>query len=87
MHERRGRPRPHHRTAFTFLRAQAAEDFDAYAAFYGSERSRGMGGPLDRPAPRAFATELGHVQLRGYGFWMADVTATGETVGRGPVNP
>ena len=65
------------------LRAQRPADFDAYAAFYGSERSWGMGGPLDRPqAWRAFATELGHWQMRGYGFWAVDVTETGETVGQ-----
>ncbi|MEZ5721901.1 MAG: GNAT family N-acetyltransferase [Paracoccaceae bacterium] len=65
------------------LRAQRPEDFDAYAAFYGSERSWGMGGPLERPqAWRAFAAELGHWQMRGYGFWAVDVTETGETAGQ-----
>ena len=65
------------------LRAQRPDDFDAYAAFYGSERSWGMGGPLERPqAWRAFAAELGHWQMRGYGFWAVDVTETGETVGQ-----
>lgn len=65
------------------LRAQMPQDFDAYADFYGSERSWGMGGPIDRPAAwRLFAAELGHWQMRGYGFWMVDVTETGETVGQ-----
>lgn len=65
------------------LRAQTPQDFDAYADFYGSERSWGMGGPIDRPAAwRLFAAELGHWILRGYGFWMVDVTETGETVGQ-----
>jgi RimJ/RimL family protein N-acetyltransferase len=65
------------------LRAQRPGDFDAYAAFYGSERSWGMGGPIDRPAAwRMFAAELGHWVMRGYGFWIVDVTATGETVGQ-----
>ena len=64
------------------LRAQRPCDFEAYAAFYGSERSRGMGGPHDRAtAWRQFASELGHWVLRGYGFWMIDLTETGETVG------
>ena len=65
------------------LRAQRPSDFDAYAAFYGSERSWGMGGPLDRAqAWRAFAAELGHWQLRGTGFWAVEVTETGQTVGQ-----
>lgn len=65
------------------LRAQRPDDFDAYAAFYGSERSTGMGGPLERPAAwRLFASELGHWVMRGYGFWMVDVTETGQTVGQ-----
>ncbi|HCQ64628.1 MAG TPA: GNAT family N-acetyltransferase [Rhodobacteraceae bacterium] len=64
------------------LRAQRPDDFEAYAAFYASERSWGMGGPHDRPtAWRGFAAELGHWVIRGYGFWMVDVTATGETIG------
>lgn len=65
------------------LRGQRPGDFEAYAAFYGSERSAGMGGPIDRPtAWRAFAAELGHWVMRGYGMWSVDVTATGETVGQ-----
>lgn len=65
------------------LRAPAPEDFDAFAALYASERSTGIGGPLDRPdAWRAFAAEIGHWVMRGYGFWTVDVTETGETVGQ-----
>lgn len=65
------------------LRAPAEADFELYAALYASERSAGIGGPLDRRAAwRGFAAELGHWILRGYGFWMADVTASGETVGQ-----
>lgn len=65
------------------LRAPVPADFDAFADFYASERSVGMGGPIDRPtAWRAFAAELGHWVLRGYGFWAVDVTGTGETVGQ-----
>lgn len=65
------------------LRPQAPSDFDAHAAFYGSARSVGMGGPYDRAAAwRQFATELGHWAMKGYGFWTAVVTATGRTVGQ-----
>ena len=65
------------------LRAQTPSDAEAHAAFYGSVRSAGMGGPLDRPqAWRQFAAELGHWLLRGYGFWMVEVTETGQTVGQ-----
>lgn len=64
------------------LRAPRAADFDAFADFYGSERSWGSGGPLDRPlAWRGFAAEIGHWVLHGYGNWIVEVTGTGEAVG------
>lgn len=65
------------------LRAPAPEDFDAFAAFYASERAQFVGGPLERPAAwRAFAAEIGHWVMRGYGMWLVDVIETGETVGQ-----
>ena len=65
------------------LRGPAPDDFAAYAEFYGSERSAGMGGPLDRPtAWRAFAAELGHWMIHGYGLWRVEVTATGQVIGQ-----
>ncbi len=65
------------------LRAPAPGDFDAYAAFYASDRSHGMGGPKDRvSAWRSFAAELGHWVIRGYGFWTVEATDTGATVGQ-----
>ncbi len=65
------------------LRAQRREDFEQYAAFYATERSWGIGGPLDRPSAwRAFAAELGHWVIRGYGFWSVDITASGTTIGQ-----
>lgn len=71
------------RTERLTLRAQRPSDFETYASFYGSQRSTGMGGPIDRPtAWRLFAAELGHWQIRGYGFWMAELTETGETLGQ-----
>jgi RimJ/RimL family protein N-acetyltransferase len=64
------------------LRAATLDDFELLAAFLTSERSRFVGGPTTRElAWRALAQELGHWQLRGFGRWMVDLTATGETVG------
>lgn len=64
------------------LRAPRPEDFEAFAAFYASDRSWGSGGPLDRPtAWRGFAAEIGHWVLHGYGNWIVEVTETGKAVG------
>ena len=64
------------------LRAPRPEDFEPFAAFYASERSGMVGGPLDRiEAWRSFAAIVGHWPLRGFGRWtVADVT-TGEPLG------
>lgn len=52
------------------LRLPQARDFDAYADYYAEDRSRFTGGPLDRPtAWRAYAAQIGHWHLRGYGLW------------------
>ncbi|SMH50801.1 GNAT family N-acetyltransferase [Maritimibacter sp. HL-12] len=70
-------------TARLTLRAPCREDFGRYATLLASERSRGIGGPAERPAAWSrFAAELGHWVLRGYGLWAVDVTETGETVGQ-----
>ncbi len=64
------------------LRAHRPEDFDAFAAFYGSERAWGMGGPLTRAeAWRMFATEIGHWVIRGYGLWMVEEKASAAPIG------
>ena len=64
------------------LRAPASGDMEALCAFYASDRSRFVGGPLTREQTwRQLATEIGHWTLRGYGRWMVDVTETGATVG------
>jgi len=69
-------------TARLTLRAPGPQDVAAMRAFYGSERSRFVGGPLTAElAWRQLAAEIGHWTLKGYGRWMVDVTATGETVG------
>jgi len=65
------------------LRPNRAGDFEAYAAFYETERSRLRGGPKGRyEAWVQFAAEVGHWQLRGYGFWAVEDKATGAYCGQ-----
>ena len=65
------------------LRAPRAEDFETYAAFYASPRSRFVGGPLSRgDAWRSFAAMHGHWALRGFGLWMVERREDGALVGR-----
>lgn len=64
------------------LRAPEQRDFDAFAAFFGSDRAKFVGGPQDRERSwRQFATEAGHWLLLGYGRWMVVDSATGTVVG------
>ncbi|MBT3359474.1 MAG: GNAT family N-acetyltransferase [Rhodospirillales bacterium] len=59
------------------LRPIRPEDFEAYAAFYQTERSHLRGGPLSRDnAWRQFASEIGHWSLRGYGPWAIEEKET-----------
>ncbi len=59
------------------LRAPQAGDFEDFAAFYMSDRSRFVGGPADPELSwRFLATEIGHWALRGYGRWSVVETAT-----------
>ncbi len=52
------------------LRGPASRDLDAFSAFYASERSQYVGGPLEkRESWRMFGLEIGHWDLRGYGMW------------------
>ncbi|GGH37091.1 Protein N-acetyltransferase, RimJ/RimL family [Cribrihabitans marinus] len=64
------------------LRAPEAGDFPVFAAFFASERSGFVGGPV--PAEQSWrylAAELGHWQLRGFGRWSVVETATGKLAG------
>ncbi len=64
------------------LRAPIAADFEAYAAFRGSERARVLGGPYDRvDAFEQMSALVGHWALRGYGRWMVADRATDEPLG------
>ena len=68
------------------LRAPRPEDWEAYAAFATSERSKGVGGPFPLgQAWRQFATLWGHEALRGFGRFV--VTRRGEDRAIGLVGP
>ena len=65
------------------LRPNRADDFDAYAAFYATDRARLRGGVKTRAqAWIQFAAEIGHWSLRGYGFWAVEDKATGAYCGQ-----
>lgn len=52
------------------LRRPRADDWPAARDFFTSERATGVGGPLSLgKAWRAFAAEIGHWEIRGYGMW------------------
>lgn len=66
-----------------FLRALREDDFEAEAAFFESERSRLVGGPLPRDQVwRVVAGMIGHWALRGFGFWALEEKASGRYMGR-----
>lgn len=59
------------RTERLVMRAPRMSDFDAYAAFRGSDRARGVGGPYSREASHDnLCAIIGHWHLEGYGRWM-----------------
>ncbi|MDW3224519.1 MAG: GNAT family N-acetyltransferase [Paracoccaceae bacterium] len=64
------------------LRAPAQGDVAGFAAFYGSEAARFVGGPLrDFEVWRYTAEVLGHWQLRGFGRWMVERRDTPGAIG------
>ncbi|MGC3938810.1 GNAT family N-acetyltransferase [Roseobacter sp. EG26] len=66
------------RTERFVMRAPRMSDLDAYAAFRGSERSKGVGGPYNREQSHDnLCGIIGHWHLEGYGRWM--VTDTDDT--------
>lgn len=70
-------------TARLRLRAPRPEDFEAEAAFYATDRSAYVGGPLDREQTwRMFATFAGHWVLRGFGMFAVEDKETGAYLGR-----
>lgn len=57
-------------TSRLVLRRPGPDDWPAARDFFLSDRSAGIGGPLSLgQAWRAFAAELGHWEMRGYGMW------------------
>ena len=64
------------------LRAPHWADFEAYAAYCASERSRANGGPYTREQSFARMSALiGHWHLRGYGRWMITDRETNHALG------
>ncbi len=73
-------------TARLTLRRPAPRDWDAARDFFMSDRAAGIGGPLTLGKSwRAFAAELGHWEILGYGMWT--VTRTGEDRALGLIGP
>ena len=68
------------------LRRPEARDWEAFRAFYMSERGRNIGsdGTLGR-AWRAFAAEIGHWVIHDFGMWV--VTRRGEDRALGMIGP
>jgi RimJ/RimL family protein N-acetyltransferase len=64
------------------LRGPGPDDFEAVAAFLGSDRARYVGGARSRrEAWRTYAALVGHWELRGYGMWAVEEAATRAYVG------
>jgi RimJ/RimL family protein N-acetyltransferase len=64
------------------MRGYRPVDVATFTAFYATERSRFVSGPLTAElAARALMTYAGHWQIRGYGRWMVEDKITGETLG------
>ncbi len=57
-------------------------DFGPTEAFFASDRSKFVGGPLSSEQSwRVLASEIGHWTLRGYGRWIVEERATNTPVG------
>jgi ribosomal-protein-alanine N-acetyltransferase len=71
------------------LRAPCLDDLGPYAAFCGSERSKGVGGPYTPSQSfQRLAGLIGHWHLRGFGRWMVADRRTDEPLGVvGPMHP
>ncbi|MDO9524896.1 MAG: GNAT family N-acetyltransferase [Gemmobacter sp.] len=71
------------------LRAPVTSDFDAFAAFAGSDRAAHVGGPSNRAlAWRGFCHLTGHWVHRGYGYFVFTDKTSGAPLGMsGPWYP
>jgi ribosomal-protein-alanine N-acetyltransferase len=64
------------------MREIKPSDFDSFAAFYASDSSKYIGGPVDRESAwRKLALFAGQWSLNGYGEWALEVKKTGEFAG------
>lgn len=64
------------------MRGYRASDMAPFVAFYATERSRHVSGPLSAElASRAFMTYAGHWHVRGFGRWMVEDRTSGEILG------
>lgn len=73
-------------TDHLILRRPVPGDWEAFRAFFQSDRSSTLGGPRTLGETwRIFAAELGHWEIRGYGMWT--VLRRGDEVPRALVGP
>ena len=73
---------PRLETERLILRGFRSEDFEPFAAYAQSPRSKGTGGPQDRNlAWRAFASMTGHWVHRGFGFFVIEHKESGQALG------
>lgn len=64
------------------LRQPTVDDGQAYVDFFMSDRCKYIEGPMnERDAWRAFYTEAGHWDLRGFGMFAVTVRGSDEAVG------
>lgn len=65
------------------LRPHRMEDFEPIAALFATPRSKYMDGPWSRGKTwYAFAADVGHWALMGFGAWAIEIRETGEYVGQ-----
>lgn len=65
------------------LRMHSADDFDAYAALFMSDRAKYMGRARDRQAAwYYFCADIAEWAFFGHGCWAIDLTETGAFIGQ-----
>ncbi|MEO1689064.1 MAG: GNAT family N-acetyltransferase [Pseudomonadota bacterium] len=64
------------------LRAPREADLDALAAMMAEERTRHIGGPMDRfQSWRRLASDIGHWAWQGFGYWSIERREDGAWIG------
>lgn len=75
------------RTARLTLRPHRLDDFGPVAAFFASDASRHVGGPIDeRRVWFGFGADVGSWSLLGFGAWAVEEAASGAFVGQVSLN-